>query len=348
MADRVNPSMQRRRLKTALRQAREGAGFTQTQAAEQLDWSLSKLIRIEAGAVGVSVTDLKAMLALYRITDTGEVQRLTESARASKGQSPWRKYRSIISPQFAQYLDQEDSATSIRIFHPFLIPGLLQTPDYAASLAGSYQEAGQGHRLIEIRMKRQDRLFDQPGAPKLTFALNEEALYRWIGGARVMRQQLQHLLDMNAQPNASIRVVPFSAGAHPGLLGSFLLLSFTDDEDLLYIECISGNLINRDDRDMIAEYTEYFETVLTRSLPSDQTNELIDSIIKSSDSSEENSLIHSPVSGARPAAGELIFFSHQLPCYPADGRRPRWGVMTAGPQNRAARLLRRAQRAQPA
>src|ERR1700761_4457761 len=104
------PSFYRRRVREALRRAREAAGLTQRDAAQALDWSMSKLVRIEAGSVGVSITDLRALLALYGVDDTDQVNELVTMARASK-ERPWfSKYEKVLSPAFAQYLGYEDSA----------------------------------------------------------------------------------------------------------------------------------------------------------------------------------------------------------------------------------------------
>src|SRR5580698_10933012 len=189
----VDPGVQRRRLRIALRRAREGAQLTQRGASEKLDWSLSKVIRIEAGAQGLSVTDLKAMCETYAVTDEELIATLTAAARGSRGPSWWSQYRDLISPQLALYLDHEDAASSVRVFHPLLVPGLLQTEDYAVALLSEHPD--EGHRLdpiTEFRMRRQERLF-QRSELEFEFILDEEALHRWIGGAAAMRRQLQHL-----------------------------------------------------------------------------------------------------------------------------------------------------------
>src|SRR3984885_6155469 len=175
MSTREDPSRQRRRLRVELRRGRGAAGVTQRQAVEQLEWSLSKLIRIEAGTVGVSVTDLRAMLQLYGVTNQALVDNLTEAARGSKGQSWWSQYRESITPQFAQYLGHEGSASSIRVFHPFLIPGLLHTEEYAFELLRVHSGTEKARRLTDLRMERQRKLFEQAEPPDVAFVLDEEA-----------------------------------------------------------------------------------------------------------------------------------------------------------------------------
>jgi transcriptional regulator with XRE-family HTH domain len=254
-----DPNVQRRRLKNALREHREQAGITQREAAATLDWSLSKLIRIEAGAHGVSVTDLQALLNLYGVTERGVTASLKELARASRGKPWWHEYRDIVSPQFATYLGHESSASGLTAFHPFMLPGLLHTEAYATTVLSVLRDPERTDRIVKLRVKRQQQLFaDQ--AVRLVFLVNEEALYRWIGGRDVMRNQLEHIRDIADRPNTEVKIVPFSAGAHPGLLGSFTVVRIDDhdlDERLVFLESMNGDQLIRDDREHIERYESY-------------------------------------------------------------------------------------------
>jgi transcriptional regulator with XRE-family HTH domain len=280
MATRDDPSIHRRRLRVELRKARRDADMTQHEAADALEWSLSKLIRIEAGAVGLSVTDLKAILSLYRVTDEAAVAALTEAARGSRGQSWWSRYRDVVSPQLALYFANEGTASEIRAFHPFLVPGLLQTDEYAYELLLPRLGAERARRLVETRVERRETISEQPTPPQMTFVLCEEALHRWIGGPAVMRKQLQYLLDFPARLAASVQVVPFTAGAHAGLNGPFVLLGFEDShEDLIFLEGAGGDMVNRDDQEVIADFTAHFETIRDLALPDDQAKTLISDLI---------------------------------------------------------------------
>lgn len=275
MAVAGDPNVQRRTLSNALRSAREAAHLTQREAAGHLDWSLSKMIRIETAAQGVTVADLKAMLDLYHVTDHELIASLMAAARGSRGQSWWKEYRDIVSPQFAQYLGHEGAASSFQIFHPLLVPGLLHTSAYAAALLGAHPEPERAQRIVKLRSERQDRLFAQPEL-EFHFVLNEESLHRWVGGPGVMRHQVQHLLDMSARPNVFIQIVPFSAGAHPGLRGPFILLRLRETgEILLFLESVSGDQLIRDDPDHIAKYTLHLATLDGLALPDKQGKTLL-------------------------------------------------------------------------
>lgn len=282
-----DPSVLRRKLRTFLRRRRETAGITQRDAADALDWSLSKLIRIEMGTQGISVTDLKAMLALYGVTDEAIIDSLSAAARGSRGQSWWHAYRDIVSPQFAQYLGQEGIASSLQVFHPFLVPGLLNTEDYATALLGAFPDPGRAKRIVELRVERQKRLFANPDR-NLTFVLDEEALYRWIGGRVVMRNQLQHLLEVAESSQAMVRIIPFTKGAHPGLGGPFVLLHGDDASDrMVFLESVSGDQLIRDDPKSIERYESYFEQIKWLSLSLEQGIELLRGLIDQYDHASE-------------------------------------------------------------
>lgn len=275
MTEAGDPSVQRRRLARSLRKAREAADLTQREAADQLEWSLSKLIRIESGAQGVSVTDLKATLGIYGVTDPDQVAMLAEAARGTRGQPWWAAYRDIVSPQFATYLGYEGQATSFRIFNPLLVPGLLHTEEYAGALPGDYGEPERDKRIVGLRAERQERVFTRPGAD-LVFVVGEEALHRWIGGPRVMRRQLEHLLAASELPGVSVRVVPFRSGSYPGLRGPMVLITLEEsDEQVLFLESVSGDQLLRDEPEKISEYSEYFENMTRLALPAEEGNALL-------------------------------------------------------------------------
>jgi transcriptional regulator with XRE-family HTH domain len=274
MAD--DPAIPRRRLRVELRAARAATGLTREDAARTLDWSLSKLVRIETGDQGVSVTDLRAMLQLYNVTDEGRVRELTTLARSTRRQSWWSSYRDVISKQFGQYLGYEGAASYIRTFHPMLVPGLLHTDDYAFEILRLRMTNERARRLVNLRMERQERVLDQQHPPETTFVFGEEALTRCIGGPGVMREQLRHLVEVAARPSVSIQVVPLSAGAHPGLSGSFILLGLQETgEDLLFLEGAGADVVSRDDREMIPPFIESFHTLRGLALSEDDTRMLI-------------------------------------------------------------------------
>jgi transcriptional regulator with XRE-family HTH domain len=270
-----DPDAQRRRLGLELRRRREALNLKQREAADQLELSLSKLIRVESGAHGVSVNDLKAMIELYRISDQSQIDALMAAARASRGQAWWSRYREALSPTFARYLGYEASARSFRIFHPVLVPALLQTEDYATELLKLLPDQKAARLLVELRMERQERLFAQPGL-SFTFIVGEEALYRQIGGRQVMQRQLAHLTSLADRGSAELWIVPFDAGAYAGLNGPLILLGLADSgEDVSYAESVAGDQLIRDDPEIIARHGEYFESMIDIALPPERGQALL-------------------------------------------------------------------------
>src|SRR6185312_4330001 len=190
-----SPVVQRRRLRTELRKARQDAGLTQEQVADAMDWSLSKVIRIEAGTVGISTTDLKALLNHYQIDDPDLSSQLVALARAARERSWWSVYRDAAPPGVLQLIGYEAASYIIRNFETLLIPGLLQTEDYARAVFMTLEEGATAERVntsVEIRMRRQDQL-DRDDPPLLFFILDEAVVRRLIGGRDVMRRQIHSL-----------------------------------------------------------------------------------------------------------------------------------------------------------
>ena len=276
MTSPVDPSLNRRKLRLALRRARERSGMTQRQAAERVEWSQSKLIRVETGTVSVSVSDLRALLREYGVTDQSTVNELVEAARGSKGPSWWSKYHDVVTPQYAQYLGYEGAATSLRTYHPIVVPGHLQTRAYAeALLAPRGLKPQRTRRVVDLRMERQERILEGSTGPEVTVVLDEAAVRRRIGGAAVLGEQLQHLLDLAARDHITLRVLPFEAGAHYSTLGSFVLLGFPDDDDLLYLEHAAGSMTGGEDLELLARYQECFHTITDLALGDTESLDLI-------------------------------------------------------------------------
>lgn len=224
------PQGEHRRLMVALRQAREARELTQKEVADALEWSTSKLIRIEKGAVGISVTDLKALLLQYEITDVDEIDRMVEMARASKKAAWWQQYRDMFPSDFFTFLGLEWSAVRIKHFHGLVVPGLLQSPGYVKALLSFGENTPeQERRGTEVRLKRQELI--SANGPECFFVIDESVLHRTVGDAAVMREQLLKLIEMGEQSRVSIRILPFSAGVHRAMKNYFEILELSDEPD---------------------------------------------------------------------------------------------------------------------
>jgi transcriptional regulator with XRE-family HTH domain len=272
-----DPTATRRVLMAELRAARGDAGLTREEVVRSLQWSLSKLVRIETGDQGVSVTDLRAMLSLYGIADETRITKLAQLAHGSRAHTWWSSYRDMISRQFGQYLSLEGSASRIRAFHPMLVPALLHTPEYGLELLKVGVGEKRAPALLELRTKRQDRMFSKQKSSEMEFVFGEEALIRTIGSPDVMKRQCLRLLELMTVPGVSIGIVPLDAGAHPGLSGSFNLLSLKETgEELLFLEGAGGDMVSQDDKLVIAPFIKHFETLANIALSEDDTKALIE------------------------------------------------------------------------
>lgn len=248
------PTVARRRLRIALRAAREKAGLTQEQAAELLEWSLSKVIRIEAGTVGISATDLRATLQLYNVTNPTEVTRLLALARVARQRDWLAPYKEHFPTAFTAYLGLEMQASALYFYQPMVIPGILQTDAYASAVIRSTapQDPPEDKRQISrrLRFERQRNLLNRPDAPLIDAVLDESVLHRVFGGAEVMREQLLHLATLGGSDRIQLRVLPFTAGLNT-VSGPFIVLEFPDqsDADAVYLEnaVASSHVLDRAD-----------------------------------------------------------------------------------------------------
>ncbi|RAY13662.1 XRE family transcriptional regulator [Actinomadura craniellae] len=269
MAATQSPTVHQRRLRAELRKARENSSQTQEQVATALEWSLSKVIRIEAGTVGISTTDLRALLAHYGVAD----ERITEIvalARSARERAWWSSYRKALSQPYTDMIGYESAASILRHFQPLVVPGLLQTSDYAEAITHGLlrpENRSRSEQLIEVRMRRQE-LLEQPDPPQFYFVIDEAVVHRHVGGQNVMRNQIRRLVELASLPHVTIEVVPFTAGAHMGLGGAFTIIEFPDpeDDDVLSLESERGSVTTRDLHDEVTHYREVFEDLRRVSL----------------------------------------------------------------------------------
>jgi transcriptional regulator with XRE-family HTH domain len=239
------PTVRRRRLMAELKRLREGAGLTQDSVAEYLDWHPTKLMRIETGRSAPHPNDVRLMVEVYGVTDQEHIAALVKLARDARQRGWWYSYRDILLNRYDFFIGLESEASSIRWFELAMVPGLLQTEDYARSVisGGPQKLCAEGvESRVEVRMTRQ-RLLTADDGPQLWVVLDESVIRRVVGGPGVMRSQLEWLLAVGG-PRVTIQVVPYAAGPHPGLAGPFLILGFADqaEPDVAYLETVGGNL----------------------------------------------------------------------------------------------------------
>ncbi|MFY1687209.1 helix-turn-helix domain-containing protein [Plantactinospora sp. WMMB782] len=283
MIKNADPEVQRRRLRVALRDFRQSLKLTQKQVALALDWSPSKLLRIETGESSISVSDLTALLAHYGVTDPDRVQSLVDTAKVAKRQT-WASYRDIMSPALLTYLGYESSASLIRQFQPLVIPGLLQTEEYARAIIRAHSPKARSEadieRLVQARMERQE-LLTREDPPELFCIMDEAVVRRAVGKGGVMARQLERLKQLGEHPNINIQIVRFGAGEHPGMLGAFTILDFPDavDDDLVYLESGRGETISG--QEGVTPYIEMFFELEDLATPKARFNDVMDEMISS-------------------------------------------------------------------
>lgn len=275
------PQSEHRRLIVTLRQAREARQLTQKDVADALEWSTSKLIRIEKGSVGISITDLKALLSHYEINDPDEVDDMVGMARASKKADWWQKYREVIPQDFYTFLRLEASAVRMRQFQSLVVPGILQSPEYIKALirdAGATPE--QLQRGLEVRVKRQELISEE--GPELFFILDESVLYRTVGGAAAMREQLLRLREVGEHPRASIRILPFSAGVLRAMKNSYEILELSADlgDYVLLVEHAYKDHLMQVPSDETRQYVGHFSTLERIARSEEETRHMIEQRLK--------------------------------------------------------------------
>lgn len=247
MARVIGPTVPRWRLGEQLATLRERAGVPTRRAAETLGCSEWKIKKIEQGSVGVVKTELGAMLDLYGVADDEVRDQLTQLQRLGKQRGWWSKHARHLTVTQGTFLGLESAATTIRVWEPTYVPGLLQTEEYLrAILASERLPADRAANIAEVRMMRQKIVWeDEP--PTAWFILDEAVLRRPVGGSQVMLAQLRRLLD--SAERCTVQVLPFARGAHPGMLGALTIFEF--DEQLHspvgYVESQAGDLYIEDE-----------------------------------------------------------------------------------------------------
>lgn len=223
MAGERTPTLRRRELAARLRALRRGAGLNIEEVARELQCSPTKISRIETGHRGVILRDVRELCRLYRVS-AAEQENLMALARESKERTWWQGYE--IDATYRTLIGLESAATAIADYQPIVIPGLLQTPEYArAILHGS--DVPRTEQAIDeqvtLRSTRQ-LILDRPDPPYVSFIIDEAVIHRLVGGRDVMRRQLDALVTATMRPQVSLQVLDYDAGAHPALPGNFTIV----------------------------------------------------------------------------------------------------------------------------
>ncbi|WP_328297413.1 helix-turn-helix domain-containing protein [Streptomyces sp. NBC_00435] len=284
------PAVRRRKLGEELRALRDRTGLTSGEAARLAGWHQSKISRIETGRSGVKVEDIRLLLDVYGDVVSAQQRALLEALSASaagpetgtgRGRQWWHDYRGLLPQEYRDFISLEAGARSARTVELSVVPGLLQTPEYAravtrAALGGLPEPKVDA--LVDVRLARQSVLRADPPL-ELSAVLDEAVLRRKIGGSGVMEEQLRYLVEVARLPQVRLQVLPFSVGGHLGLTGPFVIFSFPNiaDLDVVVLDHLTSSLYLERKEDLEA-YSAAFRTIQAHALPPRDSSDLISAL----------------------------------------------------------------------
>nr|WP_176446066.1 helix-turn-helix transcriptional regulator [Streptomyces noursei]BAA89264.1 ORF312 [Streptomyces noursei] len=279
----TSPTVHRRQLGRELRQLRQAAGKEIEDAAQTLGCHRSRVSRIENGRGGAVAKpqDVKDLLTLYGVDDAIKLARLLALLNDSQKPGWWESLE--FPPGLDALVGLETDARKESAFEPLLIPGPLQVPDYARAVihAARSQHPDEVEDLVQLRDGRLRLLTRSQNPLELWAVVDESVIRRPVGGARTLRDQLRHLMEIAALPNVTLQVVPFEKESHPGLGGSFALLEFEDDPAVVYVDSMAGNLYLEKARD-VRRFVRAFDLLKACALDPDDSAALINRAAKES------------------------------------------------------------------
>lgn len=274
-----SPTVRGRRLMRELKRLRETAGLSPDEAAQRLDFSVSKLYRIENGKSRVDADDLEDMLDLYDVRSP-ERDALVALGRDSRRRGWWTTYKDVFT---GSYVGLESDAATVQVASQ-IVPGLFQTAGYARAVIAETRPAfdsGEIERRVTARIARQRAVLGRDNPPEVHAVLDEAALRRSTGGPAVMAEQLSALAKASTQPGVTLQVIPFAAGAHAALEGEFVILTFPDplDPPVAYAEGLFGDLY-LESKEELDRYTLAWTQLLTKALSPAESTVVISEITK--------------------------------------------------------------------
>ncbi|MBQ1096093.1 helix-turn-helix domain-containing protein [Streptomyces sp. b94] len=275
------PVVRRRKLGAELRALRTSAGITSGEAARLVGWHQSKVSRIETGTSGAKPADVRLLLDAYGVDDDQlrELLVMLAGSDDAGGRNHWwHAYRGVLPPTYRDFISLESQASAMRTLETTVVPGLLQTPEYARAVTRAAADGLPEERLdtlVEVRLARQDVLRAQPPL-LLSAVLDEAVLRREVGGPGVMSRQLARLVEAARLPHVRLQVLPFAAGAHIGVTGPFVIFSFssTSDLDVVVLDHLTSSLHLERKEDLEA-YTEAFNALQIHALSPEDSLDFI-------------------------------------------------------------------------
>jgi transcriptional regulator with XRE-family HTH domain len=275
------PTVLRILLGAQLRRLRESKNISREDAGWEIRASGSKISRMELGRVSFKERDVSDLLTLYGVTDAKERDALLNLAQQANNPGWWHHFSDILPSWFQSYLGLEAACTLIRTYEIQFVPGLLQTADYARAvilLGHAGADADEIERRIELRRQRQ-QILSRPDPPQLWVVIDEAVLRRPIGGADVMKAQIEYLIEASKLPNVRMQIIPFNVGGHAAAGGPFAILRFPEPElpDVVYVEQLTS-AIYLDKREDVDHYAIAMERVCIDAEPPNHTPEILEKL----------------------------------------------------------------------
>ncbi|MEU6057183.1 helix-turn-helix transcriptional regulator [Streptomyces sp. NPDC047097] len=247
------PTARLRRLAREMRRLRSEAGLTREEIAASTAINQATLYRLEYAKGRPQKRTLLTLLKEYGVEESQREAILALSSQADE-QGWLRPYHADLPDELVGYISFESEARSVRNYESLFIPGLLQTEDYARAVIRGVLPtvtAMEVEQRVQARIERQS-VFEKDQPLELWAIVDEAALRRVVGNPKIMAEQLDHLVKVAAEPHVTLQVIPFGGGAHPGMLGGFVVMDFPDPDDpqLAYTETASGELFLEADEDI--------------------------------------------------------------------------------------------------
>jgi hypothetical protein len=265
-----------------LRRLRSERGLTidGVQELSKGDIRTPTLSRWETGDRNIRATDVRLLLDIYEVTGE-EREALLTLARQAKERGWWQAYGASVPSWFQFYVGLESEASTIHEYSAELVPGLLQTADYYRAFLGTAPgDPRITGKEVEVRMARQERLTSDEDPPEFWAVLNEATIRRLVGGSAVMRAQVEHLMELSGLPNVTIQVLPFSAGVHPAMDGSFSILGFPvpSDPAVVYLENQAGSVYLEESAD-VDRFSRMFSHLIAKALSPEDSRSLLRRVV---------------------------------------------------------------------
>lgn len=276
MPTRESPTLRRRRLAQQLRSLRDEAGLKSAEVAARLEWAPSKLTRMERNeGKRPDPRDIRDLCEVYGVDDA-QRDRLVQLARDGRKRGWWDPYDKMLPEATTAFIGLEAEAASVLVFEALAIPGLLQTAEYADAVnrgGATKLPDEQIQARIDIRMRRQQALHEDPPL-EVVAVIDEAVLHRTVGGPEVMRGQVEHLRHVAQLPNVTVQVIPFDAGAHASMSGSFNILQFPEpgDLDAVFIDLVAGEMFIEEPAEVKRYHAAFLNLVGAAASPANTLN----------------------------------------------------------------------------